>query len=81
MPFLDERNAFFTSEHLNRYKRWSCQNMCEPFFKFGTKLYRRIVSIPMGTTCAPLIADLCLFCCLKIKKLKLSKHLTLYLDI
>ena len=30
--------------------------------RFGTKLYRQIVSIPMGTNCAPLIADLFLFC-------------------
>ena len=29
---------------------------------FGTKLYRQIVGIPMGTSCAPLIADLFLFC-------------------
>ena len=26
------------------------------------KLYRQIVGIPMGTNCAPLIADLFLFC-------------------
>ena len=28
----------------------------------GTKLYRQVVGIPMGTNCAPLIADLFLFC-------------------
>ena len=28
----------------------------------GTKLYRQIVGIPMGTNCAPLVADLFLFC-------------------
>ena len=32
------------------------------FIRFGTKLYRQIVGIPMGTKCAPLIADLFLFC-------------------
>ena len=32
------------------------------FIRFGTKLYRQIVGIPMGTNCAPLIADLFLFC-------------------
>ncbi|MEW8512930.1 MAG: hypothetical protein AB2608_19005 [Candidatus Thiodiazotropha sp.] len=72
LPYLacNERNAFFTSEHQNRYKLWSCQNMCEAltylldniFIRFGTKLYRQIVGIPMGTNCAPLIADLFLFC-------------------
>ena len=30
--------------------------------KFGTKLYRQIVGIRMDTNCAPLIADLFLFC-------------------
>ena len=29
---------------------------------FVTKLYRQIVGIPMGTNCAPLVADLFLFC-------------------
>ena len=28
----------------------------------GTKLYRQIVGIPMGTNCAPLVADLFLYC-------------------
>ena len=28
---------------------------------FGTKLYRQIVGIPMGTYCAPLVADLLYF--------------------
>ena len=29
---------------------------------FGTKLYKQVVGIPMGTNCAPLVADLFLFC-------------------
>ena len=32
------------------------------FIRFGTKLYRQTVGIPMGTNCAPLVADLFLFC-------------------
>ena len=32
------------------------------FIRFGTKLYRQVVRIPMGTNCAPLVADLFLFC-------------------
>ena len=32
------------------------------FIRFGTKLYRQIVGIPMGKNCAPLIADLFLYC-------------------
>ena len=32
------------------------------YIRFGTKLYKQIVGIPMGTNCAPLVADLFLFC-------------------
>ena len=53
-----------------RYKLWSCQTVCDALIylldniciRFGTKLYRQIVGIPMGTNCAPLVADLFLFC-------------------
>ena len=72
-PYIacNERQAFFTSEDTKRYKLWSCQNVCEAliylldniYIRFGTKLYRQIVGIPMGTNCAPLVADLFLFCC------------------
>ena len=31
------------------------------FIRYGTKLYRQVVGIPMGTSCAPLVADLFLF--------------------
>ena len=31
------------------------------FNRFGTKLYRQMVGIPMGTNCAPIVADLFLF--------------------
>ena len=32
------------------------------YIRFGSKLYRQIVGIPMGTNCAPLVADLFLLC-------------------
>ena len=32
------------------------------YIRFGNKLYRQIVGIPMGINCAPLVADLFLFC-------------------
>ena len=59
------------------------------YIRFGTKLYRQIVGIPMGTNCAPLVADLFLFCYERdfmtslsdLSKLKLLKHLKLHLDI
>ena len=63
MPFLLQKN-------LKKYLAWSCQNVCDAltflldniFIRFGTKLYRQVVGIPMGTNCAPLVADLFLFC-------------------
>ena len=62
----NDKNAFFTSEQPKRYKL--CQKMCDAlhylldniFIRFGSKLYRQIVGNPMGTNCAPLVADL--FC-------------------
>ena len=56
------RNAFFTSEVHKYYTLWTCQKVCGPFtflldniyIRFGTKLFRQIVGIPMGTNCAPL---------------------------
>ena len=31
------------------------------YIRFGTKLFRQIVAIPMGINCAPLVADLFLY--------------------
>ena len=61
---------FFTSEKPKKYHAWSCQNVCDAltflldniFIRFGTKLFRQVVGIPIGTNCAPLVADLFLFC-------------------
>ena len=71
-PYLacNDRNAFFTSDKPKKYHAWSCQNVCDAltflldniFIRFGTKLYRQVVGIPMGTDCGPLVADLFLFC-------------------
>ena len=71
-PYLacNDRNAFFTSEKPKKYHAWSCQNVCDALtflvdnvvIQFGTKLYRQVVGIPMGTNCAPMASDLFLFC-------------------
>ena len=42
--------------------------------RFGSKLYRQIVGIPMGTNYAPLVADLFLFCYEKDFMLSLSDN-------
>ena len=60
---------FFTFTNHRCYILWSCQNVCDAFsyildniyIRLVTKLYRQIIGIPMGTNCAPLVADLYLF--------------------
>ena len=66
----NEECAFFTSDVYNNHNLWSCQKVCDVlvylldniFIRFGTKLYRQTIGIPMGTNCAALVADLFLFC-------------------
>ena len=61
---------FLRQKNLKKYHAWSCQNVCDAltflldniFIRFGTNLYRQVVGIPMCTNCAPLVADLFLFC-------------------
>ena len=66
----NEERAFFASEEHKKYDLWSCQKVTNAliylldniYIRFGSKLYRQNVGIPMGTNCAPLVADLFLFC-------------------
>ena len=66
----NEKHAFFTYEQPKRFQLWSCQKACDSlhylldniFIRFGSTLYRQIIGIHMGTNCAPLVADLFLFC-------------------
>ena len=61
---------FSLQKKTKKYNAWSSQNVCDAltfsldniFIRFGTKLYKQVVGIPMGTNCAPLVADLFLFC-------------------
>ena len=61
---------FLLQKKPKKYHAWSYQNLCDAltflldniFIRFGTKLYRQVVGIPIGTNCAPLVADLFLFC-------------------
>ena len=66
----NDRNAFFTYNAVRYYNLWYCQKVCEAltflldniYIRFGYKLYRQTVGIPVGTNCAPLVADLFLVC-------------------
>ena len=66
----NEERAFFASEEHKKYDLWSCQKVTDAliylldniYIRFGSKLYRQNLGIPMGTNCPPLVADLFLFC-------------------
>ena len=76
----NDRNAFFTSDAVRNYNLWSCQKVCEGltflldniYIILFSKLYGHIEGIPMGTNCAPLVADLFLFCYVRDFMLTLS---------
>ena len=65
----NEEHAFSLLKN-KKYDLWSCQKVTDAliylmdniYIRFGSKLYRQNVEIPMGTNCAPLVADLFLFC-------------------
>ena len=60
---------------------WTCREVCESltllidniFVRFGNEVFRQVIGIPMGTNCAPLIADLFLYTYEREFMLKLSK--------
>ena len=67
---MTEMHVLLQKKKTKKYHAWSCQNVCDAltflldniFIRFGTKLYRQVFGIPMRANCAPLIADLFLFC-------------------
>ena len=62
--------CIFTSDVYKKYNLWSCKKVCDArvyrldsiYIRFGTKLYRQTISFPMGTNCAPRVADLFFVC-------------------
>ena len=62
--------SFFSSNKQKNYVNWTCFDtiyaleflLDNIFVRFGDSVYRQVIGIPMGTNCAPLIADLFLYC-------------------
>ena len=90
-PYLacNDRNAFFTSEKTKKYHAWFCQNECDAltfsldniFIRFVTKLYRKVVGIPMSTNfCFVMKVDFMMYLSV-IRRLILLILLTLHPDI
>ena len=53
----------------DKYTNWTYLDLTNAFkflldniyVRFGNKVYKQVIGIPMGTNCAPLIADLFLY--------------------
>ena len=66
---LSETSAFFSNKEYKGYHNFSLCQFIELlnflidniYISFGTQLFRQTIGIPMGTNCAPLLADLYLF--------------------
>ena len=64
------KHAYFTDDPVNNYTLWTCSEVCESlaflldniFVRYGNELYHKVIGIPMGSNCAPLVADLFLYC-------------------
>ena len=63
---LNTKTAFFTNQILDNYIIWTGLDFCAAltflldnlFVEFNGKIFKQIIGVPMGTNCAPLIADL-----------------------
>jgi len=79
--------SFFSHTKYKNYSCWTKDDMIRAlhflldniFVRFGNTVYRQVIGIPMGTNCAPLIADLFLYCyeqsfMKKLQKGKIQNH-------
>ena len=63
---VGRNKSYFTSDPLNGDNQYTANDICKMtdflvdniYFRFGRQLFRQMVGIPMGTNCAPLLADL-----------------------
>ena len=61
--------SYFTSNPLNGDNKYTADGICKMieflvdniFVRFGGQLFQQMVGIPMGTNCAPMLADLFLY--------------------
>ena len=66
---VGRNKSFFTSDLLNVDNKYTANDICKMteflvnniYVRFGGQLFRQMVGIPMGTNCAPLLADLFLY--------------------
>ena len=66
---VGRNKSHFTSDPLNGDNKYAANDICKMieflvdniYLRFGGQLFRQMVGIPMGTNCAPLLADLFLY--------------------
>ena len=66
---VGRNKSCFTSDPLNSDNKYAANDICKMievlvdniYVRFGRQLFRQMVGIPMGTNCAPLLADLFLY--------------------
>ena len=66
---VDRNKSYFTNDPLNSENKYTANDICKMteflvdniYVRFGGQLFRQTVGIPMGTNCAPLLADLFLY--------------------
>ena len=63
---VGRNKSYFDSDPLNGDNKYTANDICKVteflvdniYVRFGAQLFRQMVGIPMGTNCAPLLADL-----------------------
>ena len=66
---VGRNKSHFTSNPLNGNNKYTANDICKMieflvdniYVRFGGQFFRQMVGIPMGTNCAPLLADLFLY--------------------
>ena len=66
---VGRNKSYFTSDPFNGDNKYTANDICKMieflvdniYVRFGGQLFRQMVGIPMGTNCAPLLADLFLY--------------------
>ena len=66
---VGRNKSYFISDPLNGDNKYTANDICKMieflvdsiYVRFGGQLFRQMVGIPMGTNCAPLLADLFLY--------------------
>ena len=66
---VGRNRSYFTSDPLNGDNKYTANDICKMteflvdniYVRFDGQLFRQMVGIPMGTNCAPLLADLFLY--------------------